>query len=86
MRSGHCGLNSYLHRFGKADSPYCECGYGKETVQHYLLECRKFKDQRASLRTTLGAERMRMEWILGHSKATSATLEYIHRIGRLQQA
>ena len=46
LRTGHCALNSYLHRFGKRNSPTCECGYGKETVEHYLLECRKYKEQR----------------------------------------
>src|SRR5437667_1498082 len=45
LRTGHCGLNHYLHRFGKRYSPYCECGTGKETVEHYLLECRRYKEQ-----------------------------------------
>src|SRR5579862_8994313 len=30
LRTGHCGLNRYLHRFGKTNTPYCQCGYGKE--------------------------------------------------------
>ena len=46
LRTGHCGLNHYLHRFGKRNSPYCECGMGKETVEHYLLDCRRYKDKR----------------------------------------
>jgi hypothetical protein len=29
LRTGHCGLNHYLHRFGQTGSPYCECGYGR---------------------------------------------------------
>jgi hypothetical protein len=32
------------------NSPYCQCGYGKETVEHYLLECREYRDQRGKLR------------------------------------
>jgi ribonuclease HI len=39
LRTGHCGLNKCLHRFGRRSSPYCKCGYGKETVEHYLMEC-----------------------------------------------
>src|SRR5256714_4375773 len=46
LRTGHCGLNHYLHRFSINDTPYCECGYGKETVEHFLLECRRYKEQR----------------------------------------
>ena len=37
LRTGHCALNGYLYRFGKKSSPTCECGYGKETVEHYFL-------------------------------------------------
>ena len=29
LRTGHCGLNRYLHYFGIKDTPYCECGYGQ---------------------------------------------------------
>ena len=50
LRTGHCGLNHYLHRFGINGSPYCDCGYGKETVEHYLLECRNYKEPRKRLR------------------------------------
>jgi uncharacterized protein (DUF4415 family) len=40
LRTGHCGLNQYLHRFGHAESPLCDCGNGTaETVNHYLLHC-----------------------------------------------
>ena len=44
LPTGHCGLNNYLHRFEKRNSPYCECGYGKETVAHFVLECHKYKE------------------------------------------
>lgn len=40
LRTGHCTLNRYLHRFGKKNSPICECGHRKETVEHHLLEWR----------------------------------------------
>ena len=50
LHIGHCGLNRHLHRFGKKDSSYCQCGYEKETVEHFLLECCNYKDQRKSLR------------------------------------
>jgi len=48
LRTGHCRLNRYLHRFGLKNSPYCQCGYGKETVEHYLLECRNYTNKERS--------------------------------------
>lgn len=49
LRTGHCRLNKYLHSIDARHRPYCEYGYGKETVEHYLLECNKYKDQRKQL-------------------------------------
>ena len=54
LRTGHCGLKQYLHRFKHADSPYCDCGDGKETVEHYLLECVLHKEARNILRRKVG--------------------------------
>jgi len=65
MRTGHCGLNKYLHRFGIADSPNCECGCGQETVEHFLLECPLFIEQRNALRNKVGNGRMRTDALLG---------------------
>ena len=53
LRTGHCGLNDYLHRFGKKDSPTCECGHGKETVEHYLLECPNYREQSVEINRDL---------------------------------
>ena len=58
LRTGHCGLNSYLHRFGLADSPLCECKNGQETVEHFLLECPLHREQRRELREKAGTEWM----------------------------
>jgi ribonuclease HI len=83
LRTGHCGLNRYLHRFSLRNSPYCQCGYGKETVEHYLLECREYREQRVKLRREVGRGKMRMEILLGDPKAIKHTLEYIEETGRL---
>src|SRR5436190_9856167 len=63
LRTGHCGLNHYLLRFKIKTSPYCECGYGKETVEHYPVECRKYNEQRKTLREKVGAGRMKIEML-----------------------
>jgi hypothetical protein len=50
LRTGRYGLNRYFYLFSLRKSPYCQCGYGKDTVEHYLLECRNYRDQRKKLR------------------------------------
>ena len=84
LRTGHCGLNKYLHRFGKRSSPYCECGYGKETVEHYLMECRNYKEQRKALRKNVGLGRMKLHEILGNAKIIKHTMEYTKATKRLE--
>ena len=45
LRTEHCDLNHYLHRFNIKDTSYCECGQGKETMELYLLECHKYNEK-----------------------------------------
>src|SRR5436305_10632233 len=84
LRTGHCGLNRYLYRFGINDSPYCQCEYGKETVEHYLLKCRNYREQRKKLRREVGAGKMRVARLLGDKKLIKYTVEYIDATGRLE--
>ena len=83
LRTGHCGLNRYLHRFGHKNSPYCQCGYGKETVEHFLLECRNYNEQRKKLRKEVRVVNMRVARLLGDTKLIGHTVEFIKATGRL---
>ena len=85
LRTGHCGLNRYLPRFNIRNSPYCQCGYGKETAEHYLLECPQYREQRKKLRGEVGRGKMRTEILLGDPKTIKHTLEYIRETGRLDR-
>ena len=81
LRTRHCGLNHYLHKFKISNTPYCSCGYGKETVEHFLMECRKYKDHRKELernvRATLGKRRPKMENLLGDPRISKHTAKFV---------
>ena len=77
LRTGHCGLNKYLARFRKIDSPICECGWGHETVAHYLLVCNKYEEEREALRHRAGEEGMKVEKLLGTKGLLKHTLDFV---------
>ena len=86
LRTGHCGLNHYLWRFKRAEKAECEkCGYEKETVEHFLLECPSFWEERQELRRRVGTGEMRTAVLLGNKNVVNATLDYIFKTGRLKK-
>ena len=86
LRSGHCGLNRYLHRFNLRHSPYCECGQGKEIVEHYLLECRRYKPERKELREKVKSGKMRVDRLLGDPQLVKCTMEYVAKTRRFEES
>lgn len=50
LRSGHCPLNSYLHRFNHHPNGKCDVCKSPETVPHFLLYCKGFRQQRKNFR------------------------------------
>jgi ribonuclease HI len=84
MRTGHCGLNLYLKRFKKTPSAYCKCQYQRETVQHFLLECREYKTQRDALRRTVGSGKMKMQILLGDPKYIKHIVNYVEDTKRFE--
>ena len=84
LRTGHCQLNSYLYRFKKVASPYCQCRYQPETVQHYMLECRNYKKERDWLQRKIGYHNMRLGIMLGDPKMIHHTAKYIEMTKRMK--
>ena len=56
VRTGKIGLRAFLHsrRVPGVTSPGCECGAGRETALHLILECRDTIAQRWDLMEALG--------------------------------
>ena len=46
-------------------------------MEHYLLKCRRYKDQRKKLRKEVGMGKMRVDKLLGNPKVIRHTMEYI---------
>ena len=80
LRMGHCALNNCLYRFGKQGSPYRECGHEKEMVQHFLLECRNYRDERKRLREKVGTGRMRLVGDPTNVRYTMVSVESMRRL------
>ena len=89
LRTGHCRLNNYLHRYGHSQTSYCECGVGKETVEHYLMECRKYKKERRNMQQEIkkktGKWRISMIKLLGDPEIIKFTMKFIKETGRIEQ-
>jgi hypothetical protein len=87
LRTGHCGLNYYLWRFKKIESSKCEgCGYERETVEHYLLECPKFREERRKLRDKIGGVgKMKVKTLLGDKKIIGRTMEFVTNTKRFME-
>jgi hypothetical protein len=43
---GRNAIVQYLHAISKTDIDKCDCGPGRQTVRHILLECRNWMEER----------------------------------------
>ena len=46
-------LNDDSYRTGTSDTPVCECASERETVEHFLIRCPRYKQFRSDLISTV---------------------------------
>ena len=94
LRIGHIELNDFLHRKDQAPSPLCTHCNVPETIEHYLLHCRRYTRSRRKLATTLrreGVATINLQNLLGggdytshqHTQITAALGIFLRESGRL---
>ena len=84
LRTGHSGLNEFLHRFNLIEEPQCSCTCGTESVRHYLLICPNYERERDKLRRSVGMQGMRVECLLGDNNLIHHTLDYVAETKRFK--
>jgi hypothetical protein len=84
LRTSYIDLNAHLHRIGKTVSPKCEaCGFHKETVYRYLLECPAHAQARTPLRRKLPPRSLNMATLLGNAAYSKDVFQFVHATGQL---
>lgn len=85
LRTSHFPLNVHLHRIGKIDSSKCDyCNAPRETVEHFLLHCPAFFQQRRRLRHAAGYAAGSIAKLLAVQKNFRHLMTYIRDTGRLR--
>lgn len=83
LRTGHIGLNAYLHRFKLAPSPLCPHCPALESVPHFLLSCPAHRAHRLRLMTRLGTARLSLRSLLSAKSEAAPVLAFVRDTGRL---
>jgi hypothetical protein len=84
LRTGHCGLNHHLHRFGLKNTPYCECGYGKRDRRTLLSTMSKIQGAEEEAAEGSRGWNMRVDKLLGDPKLIRHAMEYVNETDRLK--
>ena len=53
IRLGKCRLNYYLHDINCHENGLCDSCQVSETIEHYLLECKRYKNERKLMQKML---------------------------------
>jgi hypothetical protein len=61
IMTGHGNILSYLHRLKIIGSPECPCGHGIQTVDHLIFQCKRLKNERETLKTSVKSRQLASE-------------------------
>lgn len=87
LRIEHVPLNAYLHRFKKRDDLICDkCGNGNEMVEHYLLWCRAYKNERKRMSSRIRWRCLTKESVLATERGWTALFAYVNETSRFTEA
>lgn len=62
LRAGHSPLNDHLYKRHLIDSPLCNICKTKETTEHFLIFCKKYKKARRRFRNRIREEKIKLNW------------------------
>ena len=89
LRTGKIGLAAYLAKINTRESDRCACGLGRETIEHVLMECDRWEDERHDLRFDLFEVDVSMllgcDELLTHRDAAGPVACFMVRTGLLGQ-
>jgi ribonuclease HI len=81
LRMGHIGLNDFLYKIKAIASPLCPQCCTPETVDHFLLQCKRYIEEQHQLRTSLCKE-LNLQFLLSDPNHVRPLLAYVHATGR----
>ena len=77
LRIGHAGVNYHLHRFEMEDSPLCAHCKVPETIEHFIMRCPKYRNNRVPLKQLFAEQEVEftLRNVLCHGDHPRATLK-----------
>ena len=92
IRSGHFPLNGYLFKIDKSDTEFCPSCQGidgvvqrRETIKHFLFECRAYQRERTELANKIGRGNLNLHDIMENTDYMRALAGYISKTGWLKK-
>lgn len=83
LRTRMVGLNAWLFKIHRAESPLCQTCHQREDVTHFIFFCSRFTHHRLILRSALGRKATSLGYLLTNEKGIRHLLRYVHATNRL---
>ncbi|KAJ7635493.1 hypothetical protein DFH06DRAFT_921833, partial [Mycena polygramma] len=78
LRTRMVGLNAWLFKIHRAESPLCQTCQRREDIPHFVFFCSRFAHHRSLLRAALGRKATSLGYLLSNEKGIRYLLRYIH--------